>query len=72
MPSMHCASVGDAAVLPGGAEADAAGERVVVAVLVGLDEGVVGGEGALDQVGDRLATRGGGHEAVRRRESVDR
>ena len=54
--ALHALGAGrDAAVLPGRAEADAAGEGVVVAVLVCLDERVVGREGALDQVGDRLA-----------------
>ena len=62
---------GDAAVLPGGAEADAAGEGVVAAVLVGLDQRVVSGERALDQVGDRLAAGRRGHEAVDGRQPVD-
>ena len=64
-------AVGDAAVLPGRAEADAAGEGVVVAILVRLDQRVVGGEGALDEVGDRLAAARVRHEAVDGAEAVD-
>src|SRR6185437_14999009 len=60
----------DAARLPGGAEAEADREGVVVTVLVGLDERIIGRQGALDEVGDSLATHRGRHEAARRRQAV--
>src|SRR6185312_1762434 len=61
----------DAVVLPGGAEPKAAGEGVVVSALVGLDQRVVGGEGAPDQVGDRLAAPRRGHQPVDGAEAID-